>query len=91
MTMRLKASRFNIRRPDPSAQAAPAPRPSCRRGGGMSYLSGAFVILGILVVLYVASVIEAIGFVHGLRILALLSRAPRKEPGVIDTHDGGAA
>lgn len=57
----------------------------------MSYLSGAFIIIGILFLLYVASVIEAIGFVHGLRLLARLSRAPRNEPGSIDKQDGGAA
>lgn len=57
----------------------------------MNYLSGAFIIIGILFLLYVASVIEAIGFVHGLRLLARLSRAPRKDAGSVDKHDGGAA
>lgn len=57
----------------------------------MSYLSGAFIIIGILFLLYVASVIEAIGFVHGLRLLARLSRAPREDVGSVDKHDGGAS
>lgn len=51
----------------------------------MSYLSGAFIIIGILFLLYVSSVIEAIGFIHGLRLLARLSRATRNE--VSDEQD----
>lgn len=56
----------------------------------MSYLSGAFIIIGILFLLYVASVIEAIGFVHGLRLLARLSRNPGNETSPLGQQDGGS-